>query len=193
MELDQNYWQGRYESGSTPWDIGHVSPPLKAYFDSLDNREMSILIPGAGRAYEAVYLHEIGFKNVIVCDWAKAACEQFLESAPSFPTSQVIYGDFFELHENYDLILEQTFFCAISPMLRKAYVDKAAELLVPAGKLSGLLFASHFKQPGPPFGGTKNEYLELFSGKFEISRLEQAENSILPRMRNEFFFEFIRK
>ncbi len=193
MEFNQAYWQSRYESGSTPWDIGHVSPPLKTYIDEQVDPAWKILVPGAGRAYEAAYLYEKGYHNVVVCDWAEAACNLFLEAVPSFPSSQVICSDFFGLTEKFDLILEQTFFCAIPPSLRKSYVNKSAELLNPSGRLAGLLFASHFAKSGPPFGGTKNEYMELFSERFEVLRFEVAENSILPRTQNEFFFEFIKK
>lgn len=29
--LDQRFWDDRYQSGDTGWDMGQVSPPLKAY------------------------------------------------------------------------------------------------------------------------------------------------------------------
>lgn len=193
MELDKNYWKKRYEQGSTPWDIGHISPPLKAFIDGLSDTGTRILIPGAGRGYEAVYLHEKGFREVYICDWVAEACEQFRIQSPSFPTSHILCGDFFELQGKYDLILEQTFFCALDPALRSQYVAKVAELLEVNGILAGLLFASPFNQAGPPFGGTKQEYERLFSEKFEILAMDMSKNSILPRQQNELFFKFLKK
>ncbi|MFN5665593.1 MAG: hypothetical protein ACK461_10475, partial [Bacteroidota bacterium] len=36
-----------------------------------------ILIPGAGNAYEAGYLFQIGFQNVYICDWSPEPLQQF--------------------------------------------------------------------------------------------------------------------
>ena len=41
--LDQNYWQSRYLQNQTGWDLGEVSPPLKAYFDGLNQLDMMVL------------------------------------------------------------------------------------------------------------------------------------------------------
>jgi thiopurine S-methyltransferase len=191
--LDQAYWQSRYELHDTPWDIGHVAPPLKAFVDNLEDRATRILIPGAGKAFEAIYLHQKGFKEVYVLDWAMSAFEYLLSEVPDFPREHLLCTDFFELQGQYDLILEQTFFCALEPSLRQAYVSKMASLLPSGGTLAGLLFASHFEKNGPPFGGTETEYRTLFDVHFEISCLKMAENSILPRMNNELFFELIKK
>ena len=53
FELNQEFWAKKYVSGETGWDMGMVSPPIKAYIDQLENKDLSILIPGAGNAYEA--------------------------------------------------------------------------------------------------------------------------------------------
>lgn len=46
--LSAEYWNQRYLNNASQWDLGAVSPPLKAYFDQLSNKDISILIPGAG-------------------------------------------------------------------------------------------------------------------------------------------------
>jgi hypothetical protein len=49
-----------------------VSPPIKAYIDTLKNKDIAILIPGCGNTYEAAYLLlEQGFTNVTVIDIAQ--------------------------------------------------------------------------------------------------------------------------
>ena len=184
------YWQDRYLQNSTGWDLGVVSPPLKAYFDQLSNKDYKILIPGAGNAYEAEYLHKIGAKRVFVADWAQQAIDNIKKRIPCFPASQLLVQDFFKLEGPFDLIVEQTFFCALPPKLRKKYVNKMHDLLAPNGKLVGLLFQAPLNQNHPPFGGDKAEYLNLFESKFEIITLDTAHNSIEPRQENELFFIF---
>lgn len=49
----------------------------------------------------------------------------------------------------YDLILEQTFLCAIDPILRTDYVKNAIELLNENGSIRGVLFNVQFENPGP--------------------------------------------
>lgn len=68
--LDQEYWNKQYTSNTTGWDLGKVSPPIKEYIDTLEDKNTSILIPGCGNTYEAEYLLEKGFTNVTVIDIA---------------------------------------------------------------------------------------------------------------------------
>ncbi|MGB5498160.1 MAG: SAM-dependent methyltransferase, partial [Maribacter sp.] len=110
---------------------------------------------------------------------------------PHFPKDRLIHLDFFDLQEsNFDLILEQTFFCALDPNLRQAYANKMKNLLREDGKLAGLFFDFPLTDKGPPFGGDINEYKELFLEHFKIKTLERAYNSIKPRNGNELFFIF---
>ncbi|MEZ5056198.1 MAG: SAM-dependent methyltransferase [Saprospiraceae bacterium] len=187
-KLDAEYWDSRYCEDNTPWDIGYASPAILDYFKNVD-KESQILIPGAGYAHEAIELFKMGFKNVVVCDWAEHAIEKFANAHPEFPKNQLITGDFFELDGLYDYMIEQTFFCALPPPMRKEYVKKSHQLLKPNGILTGLLFATEFEKEGPPFGGTKTEYLSLFQSDFQILHMEISEKSIPPRMGNEFFVE----
>jgi methyl halide transferase len=46
--LNQNYWDAQYQAKTTGWDLGVVSPPLKAYIDSLEDKNIRVLIPGCG-------------------------------------------------------------------------------------------------------------------------------------------------
>ena len=193
MNLDKDFWNNRYLTSDTPWDIGSISTPLKNYIDKITDKDIKILIPGAGKAHEATYLHEQGFSNVFVCDWAEEAFDLLRETCPSFPKKNILITDFFELTGHYDLIIEQTFFCALLPSSRQKYVAKANQLLKASGRLTGLLFASHFSRPGPPFGGTKSEYIKLFSPYFEVLEMDMAPNSISPRQGNELFFRIIKK
>ncbi len=188
--LNPEYWTQRYKGDNTPWDIGHASPPLINYTNQIEDKALDILIPGAGKAHEAIYLHRAGFRNVLVCDWAEVAFEHLKEQAPDFPEDHMIVADFFELDLEVDLILEQTFFSAIDPKLRKKYVEQCYKLLRPSGKIVGVLFAHEFPFEGPPFGGNKAIYQSLFATHFNILSLEIASDSIAPRLGNELFAVF---
>lgn len=186
-KLDQDYWNGRYLEGETGWDVGYPSTPLKTYIDQLSNKELRILIPGCGSAYEAEYLWKNGFRNTFVIDFAPEALKRFSERVPEFPKAQLIQGDFFEHEGKYDLVMEQTFFCAISPKLRSKYAESTAKMLKTGGKLAGLLFNDGLNTDKPPFGGTAEEYRGYFERYYDFSVFEPATNSIGPRQGRELF------
>ncbi len=188
MNYYETFWNHKYLSGETGWDIGYVSSPLKEYIDQLSDKNLKILIPGGGNSYEAEYLLEKGFTNVFVIDISSIPLNNLAERVPSFPKEHLLHSDFFELEENFDLIIEQTFFCALEPSLRDGYIQKMHSLLKPNGKLVGLLFNIPLNNDKPPFGGNKEEYLSLFEEKFKIKTMETAYNSIPQRAGNELFF-----
>ncbi len=189
INLDESFWSDRYASGETGWDIGYVSTPLKEYIDQLSNKDLKILIPGGGNSYEAEYLFKKGFANISVIDISSFPLENLLKRVPSFPKENLLHLDFYGLEGTYDLILEQTFFCAQDPIFRKKYISKMHELLKPDGKLVGLLFNIPLNDNKPPFGGSEREYRSLFEEKFIIDEMETAYNSIPPRAGNELFIK----
>jgi SAM-dependent methyltransferase len=191
--MNKDYWNERYAAGQTGWDLGKASPPLEDYIKQLGNKDLKILLPGCGNGYEALLMAELGFTNLTVLDIAPLAVEKLQDRLQSYPSVRILCKDFFEHVDNYDLILEQTFFCALPPSMREQYVQKMAELLVPQGKLVGLLFATEFDKAGPPFGGTTEEYLQLFSPYFTDAILEPCLNSIRPRQGNELFVKWVKK
>lgn len=185
--LSAEFWSDRYASSRTGWDLGEVSPPIKSYIDQLTNKELKILIPGCGNGYEAEYLWNQGFKNVHVVDLAAAPLENLNERCPELPKSQLHQGDFFKHEGQYDLIFEQTMFCAIDPSLRQDYATKVLELLKSGGKLVGVLFNRDF-DGGPPYGGNKAEYQTYFKA-FSKIEMEECYNSIEPRQGSELFIK----
>jgi len=193
IKLDKLYWEAKYEQKKTGWDIGYISTPIKEYIDQLKDKTLKILIPGGGNSYEAEYLLNSGFKNVNVLDIAVQPLKNLQKRIPNFPKNQLIQQDFFEHSKTYDLIIEQTFFCALDLVLREKYANKMFDLLNPKGKLIGVLFDFELTNEGPPFGGSLIEYIQLFYAKFEIKILEKCYNSIKPRKGKELFFIFEKK
>lgn len=187
--LDQSYWDLQYQSETLGWDLGTIAPPIQEYVDQLKDTTISVLIPGCGNTYEAEYLLEKGFSNITVIDIAPTLVEKLKEKFKNTAGIEIIHGDFFEHKGSYDLILEQTFFCALPPQMRQKYVWKMHQLLSEKGKIAGLLFNRSFES-GPPFGGNQTEYEELFKGAFHFKILETASNSVAPRAQSELFFVF---
>ena len=175
--LSPNYWNNRYEAEETGWDLKMISPPLKEYIDQLTDKNLRILIPGCGSGYEAEYLLKQGFQDVTVIDFAPLAVEKMKSYLFDYQHVKIICAEFFTHEGKYDLILEQTFFCALNPDLRTNYVQKMSQLLVENGKLVGLLFGVQFPK-NPPFGGSGEKYLTLFSNTFKINLLEPCYNSL---------------
>lgn len=193
LKLDESFWSEKYLYRQTGWDIGYVSTPLKEYIDQLSNKNLEILIPGGGNSYEAEYLFDKGFKNVSVIDISRIPLENLAKRIPSFPTDNMLHLDYFDLEGSYDLILEQTFFCALNPKIRKECVQKTHNLLKPNGRLVGLLFNIPLNTDKPPFGGSESEYRTLFENKFIIDKMESAYNSIPQRAGNELFINMRKK
>lgn len=190
MNLSEKYWDTRYKNKDVGWDLGEVSPPLKAYFDQLTNKSQKILIPGGGNSYEAEYLYQHGFTQVYVADVSKTALSNIKNRVPAFPAANLIHQNFFDINMSFDLIIEQTFFCAILPELRAKYAKKAQSLLKPNGKIVGLLFNSPLNNDKPPFGGDKKEYLNYFIPYFNIEVMENCYNSTKTRSRKRIIHQF---
>jgi methyl halide transferase len=191
---DKNFWENRWSEGQTGWDLGKASPPIKAYIDTLTHKNIAILIPGCGNAYEAEYLLQHGFTNVTVIDIAPTPIEVIKNKLSTYVKNghlTLLCNDFFTHVGQYDLVLEQTFFCAINPAHRKQYAEKMHALLKPKGKVVGLMFNKHF-EGGPPFGGNQEEYQSYFSHLFSKVTMQPCLNSILPRAGAELWVELIK-
>jgi SAM-dependent methyltransferase len=190
-ELNDSYWNDRYLEQNTGWDLGEITPPLKAYIDQLKQKNTRVLIPGCGKGHEGTYLFEQGFTEVHMLDFAQEPISFFQSRNPNFPVDHLHVENFFTHQGSYDLMLEQTLFCALDPSLRSKYAEKAASLLKPGGSLVGLLFNRDF-EGGPPFGGAEQEYRGYFEPYFKQIRMEVCYNSIKPREGSELFIHLIK-
>ncbi|MFT7589395.1 MAG: hypothetical protein ACI959_001613 [Limisphaerales bacterium] len=192
--LNSEFWQNRYETEQTGWDLGAASPPIVNWFgnikaEMIDFASQKILIPGCGNAWEAEHLFREGFSDVHIIDWAAAPLQAFADRVADFPKENLHHGDFFTHQQdlNCDWIVEQTFFCAINPELRDKYIEKTFSLLKPGGAIAGLLFNDGLNNDKPPFGGSFSEYETRFSKLFKLEKLAVAEDSVSPRAGRELF------
>ena len=193
QQLDASYWNTRWEMSKTGWDIGFASPSITNYLSQYQNKEAAILIPGCGNAYEAEYLILNGFTNITLIDIAPKAVELLQVKFENQEGIRILCEDFFQHQETYDLIIEQTFFCAIDPKERTHYSNKMDSLLRPHGRVIGVLFNREFTHQGPPFGCNSLEYKPIFDPNFEIITMVECYNSVPARMGSEVFINLRKK
>lgn len=134
-----------------------------------------------------------GFQNVHVIDLSETALNNLIERVPGFPENNLIHNDFFNLNQSFDLIIEQTFFCALNPDLRQKYAKKMHELLNENGKIVGVMFCVPLNGEQPPFGGNKDEYLNYFKPYFKIEIMDACYNSVESRKNRELFIKLVKK
>jgi methyl halide transferase len=188
------YWEQRWQNNQTGWDIGEPSPPLMYCINQIKDKQAKILLPGCGNAHEAAYLMQQGFNHVVLLDIAASA---LLMAQHKFKREieegrlTLIHDDFFHHHDSYDIILEQTFFCAINPDLRRLYASHASNLLKPDGVLAGVMFNCDFNG-GPPFGGNIQEYYGYFQPYFKVVHFEPCLHSIAPRAGREVLINMVK-
>ena len=188
-EYGREDWQGHYESNDLGWDLGEVAPPFVKLWEEGKLPVGKALVPGCGRGHEVVFLAENGFE-VTAIDFSTGAVT-YLEGALKEKglKGRVLHQDFFGLdnsHEGvYDLVLEQTFFCAISPGKRQDYVQNVTRLLKPEGMLVGLFYHTD-KEGGPPYNTTREDIESHFSNHFEIHQLDKTPLSAEQRKDKEW-------
>lgn len=190
---EASYWERRWQERQTRWDIGYASPPIVHYLKNYSNKDAAILIPGCGNAYEAAWLIDHGFSDVTVLDISPTAIGNARRIVDNDDRLQFVCADFFSYQGQFDLILEQTFFCAIPISRRHDYSVKTTSLLRDGGRLVGVLFDREFEHAGPPFGGDRLEYRALFEEYFYLDRFESCNNSIPARTGTELFINLIKK
>ncbi|MEA3451502.1 MAG: methyltransferase domain-containing protein [Bacteroidota bacterium] len=187
-QFNQEYWDKLFKKNKLGWDIGYPAPALTDYFDQLQNKNIRILVPGAGNGYEVGYLYENGFINVFMNDYSPKAVKSFKQKYPYFPDENIIKQDFFELRQKFDLIVELAFFTSFELQKRTDFVSQIYNSLNENGKYVGLFFTHEFNKDYPPFGATKTQYEQLFKEYFFFKTFEIANNSIKPRRNREYFF-----
>lgn len=198
MSLHSEYWNSRYHTKNTGWDIGYPAPALTHWINTLEStKPLHIAIPGAGNAYEAEYIftHKPQYQ-VHVFDIADEPLNAFSKRVPHFPKTQIHKADVLQLDAGFnsffDVILEHTFFCALEPTNRTRYFDCMLRYLKPGGILAGLWFNDFFNAQEPPFGAQKHEYLNLIPSAFKLDTFELCTQSIPARQHREWFFKLIK-
>ena len=127
-------------------------PPMEA------TGGLTALVPGCGRAYDALALAEHGYDAVVAIDLSPAACEAAREELKASGSAaagrvEVRCGDFFAIEsgETFDLIWDCTFLCALDPTVRERWAAQMRSLLAPQGELLTCVFPIGDREGGPPY------------------------------------------
>lgn len=179
-----NFWEERYLTNQTPWDIGEAAPAFVKYFGKdfpWKALTSKIAVLGCGKGHDAFYIanlreDKVGEPHIQVhgFDFSESAVKFCNEVKEKNNLKNVFFHniDFFNLKNEgtwrnyFDYAIEHTSLCAIDPSSRKEYADLIKYLLKPCGKLIGLFFIRPKESGGPPFGSTKEEIRELFENNF---------------------------
>ncbi|TDJ52042.1 MAG: methyltransferase domain-containing protein [Nitrospina sp.] len=182
-------WQGHYDASDLRWDLGEVAPPFVRLWQDKILTPGKMIVPGCGQGHEVVFFAGHGW-DVTGVDYSPGAVSLLNQTLKEKNLeARVLSQDFFALDAThrgiYDTLLEQTFFCAISPESRGDYVATAHRILKPGGFIMGLFYETG-EQGGPPFNTTKQDIHKHFSKKFALVRVEKCDHSAEQRKDKEW-------
>ncbi len=193
--LTAPWWGGRYQSGDTGWDLGEVSPPFVQLHAEGTIAPCAVAVPGCGRGWEVTWLAELGY-TVTGIDFAPEALAEVKKRVNGAgPAPELVCADVLappdRLSGTFDLVLEQTCFCAIHPHRRPEYVAAMHRLLKPGGRLVGLFYSCK-GEGGPPFTTHPEAVRELFEGLFTVASLDLTPHSHERRVGEEWLGVMVR-
>ena len=169
-DSQSGYWEARYRNGDMPWEKGAASPGLVDFLG--DNSQLergTVCVPGCGTGHDVCAWAGAGFQvtGVDIAPSAIRLARERLRTAQR--EARVARADFLRDPplKRFDWVFEHTLFCAIQPTERRAYLEALLRWL----KTGGTYLAVNYlipDQDGPPFGTTRQELWELFSGDFDL-------------------------
>ncbi len=186
---ESSYWNTRYKTSETKWDLGQPHPALQAYLPRLKLFKQRVLVIGAGAAHDAAYLASLGH-FVTAMDFSDEAIARASEKYGHLDNLKFTKQDIFtvghEYNRSFDLIFEHTLYCAIDPVRRNELVSIWSRLLSDEGHLLGLFFVFD-RASGPPFGGSEKEIQKRLAKNFRPLYWNRCEYSPIDREGLELF------
>jgi len=171
--LQAAFWDERFAAGFTPWEARGVPPAFGRWLDSTGAAAGTrVLIPGCGAAYEVAALAARGF-DVLAIDYSAAAIARARDAlGPAF-SGHLLQADFFDFEAApFDWIYERAFLAALPPRRWAAWGQRCAQLLRPAGSVTGFFFVDESAaepRRGPPFAVTSVELHRLLDDAFDLA------------------------
>jgi cyclopropane fatty-acyl-phospholipid synthase-like methyltransferase len=163
-------WETRYQTKDMPWEKGEASPGLVDFLAA--NPQLpkgTVCVPGCGTGHDVRAWAAAGFK-AFGFDIAPSAIRLSKErTAAAGLTAEFTQADF--LHDDppflFDWIFEHTLFCAINPVEHNNYIGAVSRWLKPDGQYLAVNYLIP-DEDGPPFGTTRGEQWQRFSGEFNL-------------------------
>ena len=165
---EQSDWNQAYIQRLTPWDLQTPHPDFRDLLPRLKLNRLRVLVLGCGRGHDAAWMAQAGHivTGVDVSKEALSAAESMYGHSDHL---KWVHQDALLRNESnknqFDLILEHTFFCALDPVLREDLVKTWLHCLTPHGYFMGIFFVMD-KKIGPPYGGSEWEYRKFLQAKF---------------------------
>jgi SAM-dependent methyltransferase len=159
----QRAWEQRYQSGSTGWDRGAVSPALRHWLESRQVPRGRMLVPGCGHGHEVAELIRAGCDVTAVDIAAQPVMHLTGQLVEQGLHANVVQADLLHWQppEPFDAIYEQTCICALEPGQWSDYERRLADWLVAGGTLLAL-FMQTGRAGGPPFDCPVTAMQDLF-------------------------------
>jgi SAM-dependent methyltransferase len=190
VETGRDDWERRWAAGDTPWDLGRAPAVLDDLLAGLADGPLCVLVPGAGAGHDALAWARAGHvvTAVDVAPTALVRCRESARKAGLAPT--LLVADLFALPQDlrgaFDVVWEQTCFCAIPPTRRPDYARAMADVLRPRGTLHALLW-NHGRPGGPPHDVRREDAQRVFAPFFEPISLVDVTGSPAGRA-GEFLY-----
>jgi len=171
------FWDARFQADFTPWDQGAV-PQCLADYVARHPEPRHTLIPGCGSAYEVRLLREARWP-VTAIDFSPAAVAKAQKILGPLGAN-VHEADFFGPQlaaDQFEIIYERAFLCALPPKLREQWAQSVARLLARGGRLLGFFYFDQTAK-GPPWGIPQKELAALLSANFDLLEEQPPADSI---------------
>ncbi len=192
--LTQNlpeYWEDLYKTKKDVWDLGKVSPILEEFFKSETCPKTGrVLIPGAGRGYDAAAWAQRGHETLAV-DFSQTAYAALTALTEKQRKLTVLNIDLFELSpkstQPFDIIYEYGCFNSIHPGRRDEYFEVWDKMLTP----DGIVIAAFYplirstSLEGPPHPTSEGELMARLDGVFDLQEKIIPKKSIKERTGKE--------
>ena len=192
--LTQNlpeYWETLYKSKQDTWDLGKLSPVLPEFFKHPSCPKAGrVLVPGAGRGYDAAAWADRGHETLAV-DFSSTAFASLSVLAEKHRKLSVLNIDLFELTpkstDPFDIIYEYCCFNSIHPGRRDEYFEVWDKMLQPKGLVIAVFFPliKSTSLEGPPHPTSEGELMARLDGVFDVQEKILPKKSVKERAGKE--------
>jgi SAM-dependent methyltransferase len=185
--VPNDFWEGRWQSGHTPWDHGRHAPPFAEFVEAEGPPQGDLLIPGAGSGNDVRFFAGLGAR-VTGLDVAPSAIK-VAENRNPHPNAHYKVGDILDpapdLLGRFDWVVEHTCLCALPPQFWPAYARSIPRLLRPGGRFLAIFYRNPHDDEGPPFGIDATTIKTLFDPSFVLLKAGVPKQAYESRQNRE--------
>jgi SAM-dependent methyltransferase len=188
---NSQYWSDIYKAEENPgWNLKDAAEAFKDMLPRIKLPKSRILVLGCGEGHDAALFAQAGHV-VTAVDFSKEAIARGKKTYADLSEKLTFYeSDVFHLPQewnySFDVVVEHTCFCAISPDKRNELVRLYRRMLHEEGQLLAVFFTMS-KRSGPPFGATEWEIRKRTEQGFHYLFWGRLRNSLPQRLGRELF------